>query len=206
MGGEGPAPGFIRQLLARADLVVAADSGYDLARSAGAEPDLLVGDLDSIQGIAEARKLLGAGRITSFDREKDETDTEIGLRVLRERGVASVTIVGGGGGRLDHLIGILRLFERETRPKQWVTSREQVVSIEAEESFGEMLGVTCSFFPVGCETTSMVTTGLRWPLDGLRWRHSDAGISNYGVAEQVTVRMLSGRLLMVRELKEGMHV
>lgn len=206
VGGEGPGAGFIDRILARADFIVAADSGYDLMRSTGVQPDLLVGDMDSIQGFSRAEKLLGVDRIVSFDREKDETDTEIGLRILRERGAKSVTIVGGGGGRMDHLIAILRLFEREDRPKEWITAREQVVCIDAEESFDGMRGVTCSFFPVGEEVATMSSTGLRWPLDGLVWRHRDVGISNYGIEDRVTIRMLSGRLIMVRGLEEGTDV
>lgn len=201
IGGEGPPADRIAPYLEGAGLVVAADSGYDLARSAGCEPSLLVGDMDSIRGFAEAEGRIEAGNIISFDREKDETDTEIGLRLLNERGITSVTLVGGGGGRLDHLIGLLSLFDRELRPKRWLTARELVVSIEEEERFEAMRGVVCSFFPVGEEPATMRSRGLRWELDGLTWKHGDVGISNYAVEDRVTVTMLSGRLIMVRNVE-----
>jgi thiamine pyrophosphokinase len=186
-------------------MIIAADSGYDLSRSAGVEPDLLVGDMDSIADLEGALERL-RGRVERFDRHKDETDTEIGLRLLYERGVRDITIVGGGGGRLDHLLGIVALFEREIRPKRWITRGESVVHIEREETFDNMKGVLCSFFPVGPETATMRTAGLRWPLDGIAWKHGDAGVSNYGVEDQVTVTMLSGQLIMVQSLKETENV
>lgn len=183
-------------------MVVAADSGYDSARSLGIEPDLLVGDMDSIVNWTDAERLL-VGRIERYDREKDETDTEIGLRLLHEKGIADVTIVGGGGGRMDHLLGIVALFERADPPKRWLTVGDEVVRIDEEEIFENMAGVVCSFFPVGDVIATMRSTGLKWPLDGLLWKHGDVGISNCGLDDRVTVTMLSGRLIMVRSQAEN---
>ncbi|HUX21611.1 MAG TPA: thiamine diphosphokinase [Spirochaetia bacterium] len=205
IGGEGPPEGVIGRLVADSDMVVAADSGYDLARSAGVEPDLLVGDMDSIADFAGAMRRL-QGRVERYERQKDETDTEIGLRILHERGFRDITLVGGGGGRMDHLLGIVVLFEREIRPKRWITRGESVVHIEREEIFDNMKGVLCSFFPVGPGMATMRTTGLRWPLDGLSWKHGDAGVSNYGLEDRVTVTMLSGQLIMVQSLMETGNV
>lgn len=202
IGGDGPTAEVVAPYVDVADMIIAADSGYDLARSIGVTPDLLVGDMDSLSGRDDADRRL-RGRIHLFDREKDETDTEIGLRTLRERGIGEVTIVGGGGGRLDHLIGILTLFERRFPPKRWFTAGEEIVYIDGEERFSRMNGVVCSFFPVGDTVTTMRSTGLRWPLDGLSWRHGDFGISNYGINETVTVGMQSGCLIMVRNLQEA---
>lgn len=161
--------------------------------------------MDSIADIGGAEHLLD-GRIKRFDREKDETDTEIGLRILHERGVTDVTIVGGGGGRLDHLLGVVILFERELRPKRWITSGDEVVEIDGEESFENMKGVLCSFFPVGEMPATMLSSGLKWPLDGLVWKRGNAGVSNLGSSDRVTIKMLSGRLIMVRSLRDSGNV
>ncbi len=201
VGGDGPDTELIGKAVERAELVIAADSGYDLACSLGVAVDLLVGDMDSIRRLPESESLSG-DRILAFDRDKDETDTEIGLRLLHERGATDVTIVGGGGGRLDHLLAIMTLFERELRPSRWITANEEVVHIEGQAVFEEMRGVVCSFFPVGDIVCTMRTSGLKWPLDGLSWRHGDVGISNCGVDDRVIVTMLSGRLIMVRNLRE----
>lgn len=202
VGGRGPAPHLIGPRLEGAKMVVAADSGYELARSLGAQPDLLVGDMDSIATIP-AESEFPASKIIAYDRDKDETDTEIGLRVLREHGISDVTIVGGGGGRLDHLLAIAALFERELCPRRWITEYDEVVLIDQEAIFEDMRGVVCSFFPVGEEAATMHSLGLKWPLDGLRWKHGDAGVSNVGIEDRVTVAMSSGRLIMVRGLPEN---
>ena len=205
IGGEGPSGAGVEEAINDAGFVVAADSGYDLARSLGVMPDLLVGDMDSIAHLSEAEGRLD-GKIERYDPLKDETDTEIGLRTLHERGFTEVTIIGGGGGRLDHLLGIVGLFDRVLRPKRWLTASEEVVHIEGFESFSGMKDVVCSFFPVGPEPARMTSSGLKWPLDGLEWRHGDSGVSNVGVSDRVTVTMLQGRLIMVRNMGESTNV
>ncbi len=200
-GGNGPPRAYAEAIVRSADMVVAADSGWDLARSMGANPELVMGDMDSIRDPEILRKL-SPERVLTFDVEKDETDTEIGLRYLHEHGISDVTVIGGGGGRLDHLIGILALFDRETPPSRWLTERDEVLSIEGHMTLTGMLGKACSFFPAGIGPCTMRTTGLRWPLDNLRWTHGDVGISNFGVHDIVTIEMLSGRLIMVRALLE----
>ena len=200
-GGDGPPRVFVEEALRNAAMIIAADSGWDLARSMGANPEMVLGDMDSIRDTQGLREL-PPERILSFDSEKDETDTEIGLRYLHEHGFPEVTLIGGGGGRLDHLIGILSLFDREIRPRRWLTERDEVLSIDGSLTLTGMLGKPCSFFPAGPDPCTMRTTGLRWPLDHLRWTHGDVGISNYGIQDTVSIEMLGGRLIMVRALTE----
>lgn len=201
-GGEGPARARIEEALESARFVIAADSGWDLAREMGVTPDLVVGDMDSIR----ERHILDAlprERVRVFDPEKDETDTEIGLRLLFERGATDVTLVGGGGGRLDHLIGILATFDRDVRPTRWVTRTDEVRSVEGSFRIDGVRNQTLSFFPVGAGPWRMRSSGLRWPLDALAWIRGDVGISNYGIDDRVNVEMITGRLIMVRSIAEG---
>ncbi len=196
-GGEGPTRSRLAPFLDGVDLVVAADSGLDLARAVGVEPDLVVGDMDSLND--RSLMALYGDRLTVFPPDKDETDTEIGLRFLRERGAARVIVAGGGGGRLAHLVGLLCLFERPSPPRVWLTAREHVELVEGRIAIDGCLGATISFFPVGELAVIERSRGLKWPLDGLTWKRGDAGISNVAAADRVEVELARGRLLMVRE-------
>lgn len=203
-GGEGPERAALEAVIDRNPFVVAADSGIDLARRIGVGPNLLVGDMDSISD----RNILGEypeRSVMIFPEEKDETDTEIGLRLLFEHGCEEVVIAGGGGGRLDHLVGMLALFERVPAPSAWYTRSEEIVLITGSVRVHGTPGERVSFFPVGNETVTMSSSGLRWPLDTLVWRHGDAGISNIAFEGSFYVRMRSGRLLMIRDLDHGAH-
>lgn len=197
VGGKGPRRADAAEAIRGAAYCVAADSGLDLAVSLGLVPDLVVGDMDSL-----SRPSLLEGfppeRVLRFPTDKDETDTEIGLRALRERGYGDVAILGGGGGRLDHLLGVLMLFHRDAPPSLWITDREEIRLIEGECSFEAPAGQTVSLFPWGGPASGMDSMGLRWPLNGLAFQPGHAGISNRVHGGRVRIRVRQGRLLMVR--------
>lgn len=180
-------------------MIVAADSGLDHAARYRIEPDVIVGDFDSLDTHLLESRYARVPRI-QYERAKDHTDTEIGLHYLWKQGADAVTIVGGGGGRLDHLLGIAALFDRERYPRRWITDRDEVAVIDESMEFTAKIGEVVSFFAVGPDTCCMRSRGLRWELTNLRWKRGDAGISNECESERCRVEILSGRLLMVRAL------
>ncbi len=179
--------------------LIAADSGLDFVYERKWKPNLIIGDMDSVSD----RKLLdhyGDVETEIHPREKDCTDTELGLQRLWDIGAEKTTIIGGGGGRLDHLLGIYSLFERSRYPKTWLTDKEIVECTEDVVEFSVNPGTLVSIFPVGNEVCRMKSEGLRWKLDTLEWNRGDSGISNESVAEKCRVEVLSGRLLIIRGL------
>jgi thiamine pyrophosphokinase len=160
-----------------------------------------VGDMDSLPD----RSLLAEfppDRVLLFPPDKDETDTEIGLRILAERGCADVTIAGGGGGRIDHLLAVAALFERERPPRRWVTDREDVRLVDGPVEIAGWEGSTVSLLPVGGEVSGMRSEGLAWPLDGLVFRPGYGGISNRVLSARLRVWPGKGKLLMIRIVRE----
>jgi thiamine pyrophosphokinase len=202
IGGDGPARETIEPLLVCDPRIIAADSGFDLARALGLTPELLVGDMDSVQD-SPALRAFPPERIRRYPPDKDETDTELGLRLFRELGVRQVVLAGGGGGSLAHLLGILALFEREGRPQAWYTAREHVQAVERELILEGCRGQNISLFPLGERVRGMSSRGLKWPLDRLSWSRGDAGVSNLCVDDRVEIRVRDGMLLMVRTLRGG---
>ena len=199
-GGCGPRRADLEPFLAAVGPIVAADSGYDLALALGLRPDLIVGDMDSVRA---AR--LPERRVRRYPRDKEHTDTELGLRALAEFGCDRVVIAGGGGGRLDHLLFIAALFERDTAPLCWITAREHVEAIRGAAAVRGCVGQTVSFLPLSQGAAIKRSEGLRWPLDGLRWRPGGGGVSNVITASPMRVTVAEGALLMIRsfDLRRG---
>lgn len=194
VGGDGPPFSSIGPLLPKYGFVCAADSGYDLARSWGLVPDLIVGDMDSIRDPAS----LPAGVETLvFPRDKDDTDTELGLTILRKRGYGPIAIAGGGGGRLDHLLAIRAAFERPGGPDEWLTGSDYVVRISEAGEFSARPGAIVSVFPLSGGASGMGSVGLKWPLEGLSWDASRYGVSNEAPTGLFSVTPGSEPLLVV---------
>lgn len=201
IGGAAPEYKAVELELADAEIIVAADSGFDSAIKMGIRPDIIIGDMDSIQ----SKSILDSypqEKIIRFSKDKDKTDTELGFSYLMEKNFDKVVIIGGGAGRMDHFLGIVFLFDRVLSPDIWYTHSTKFQKITGNTKVYSMKGRTVSFFPVGSDECQMKSKGLKWPLNNLVWNRGDMGISNIAVDDPFSIEMIKGRLIMVSQLRE----
>ena len=216
-GGEGPVTEQILCIMREAQilsgdklLLVAADSGLLLAEKAGLKSDWIIGDMDSL-GIEESRlAAYPAEKILRFPEDKDFTDTELAFSLLREKGCKRIWIIGGGGGRLDQLLGLRSLFERNDPPERWITAAEDIRCLEAlqrHEIFvpSELVVSSAhndplfpvSVFPLGNGPWNAESSGLKWSLSGLPWRRDFIAISNEAPDGIFSISAIYGRFLVL---------
>lgn len=100
-------PNGITEHPKKEDLVIAADAGLCNARLCGAAPSVVLGDFDSL-GEPDVSADVEVLRVPA---EKDDTDTQLAVRVALERGADELVIVGGLDGRLDHTLSLLAILE-----------------------------------------------------------------------------------------------
>lgn len=167
-------------------LVVAADSGLHCAESFGYVPDVIIGDMDSIDTSRLAR--YPSVRQMVYEKDKDDTDTVLALQEAVRRGADMLLLCGGDGGRIDHLLGIVKQFERFPAPDLWFC-REQIIlhlcsGNPAIPAVLELPAVQCrehlSVFPVRSKqgVYRLRSEGLVWPLDCVDWEHGGFSLSN----------------------------
>jgi thiamine pyrophosphokinase len=196
IGGEGPDAELCARLAAASDIIAAADSGLVRAENAGLRPDWIIGDMDSLDD--ESRlDAYPHDRVVRFHHDKDFTDTELAVDLLFEKGCDQVTIAGGGGGRLDHTLAIAALFERERYPQCWFTAREEIYVVSNEFHCNAKKTDVVSVFPLGTGPWKAQSTGLKWQLASAQWRRGFFGISNAAETESFTIRVLTGRFLVL---------
>jgi thiamine pyrophosphokinase len=206
-GGDAPPLSRLESRLAEFGLVCAADSGLDTLVAWGIAPDIIVGDMDSVSSPSLVERFPLAKLIIE-PRDKDLTDTELGISALFARGATRVVLAGGGGGRLDHLLAIRAIFERRgpgRRPCEWHSAREALYLVEEGRSLelNARAGCTVSVFPLAVGAAGMRSTGLKWPLDGLRWGPGDSGVSNLALDGPFRVAAGMGDLLVVVLMDAG---
>lgn len=199
IGGEAPPRSALAPLFSSFRAVCAADSGLEVLHDWGLEPTLIVGDMDSLTR-PELLTCYPEARIVRAERAKDETDTEMGIRLLAESGEREIILAGGGGGRLDHLLALRALFERRPRPREWWTARERVVLADRPFEAAVPKGSIISVFPLATGAKGMKSSGLRWPLEGLSWGPGDFGVSNEAVDGRIRVVPGEGDLLVILPL------
>jgi thiamine pyrophosphokinase len=188
--------------IARADRIIAADSGATTAVRYGYIPTTVVGDLDSLNAdLQQQLRELGSQFIQAAV-EKDETDTELAVQVAIEQGASAITLLGAiGGVRFDHTVAnILLLTGFETIPiciidgpsTCWLLRGPGRSTIDGQA--GDLL----SLLPLTSEAIGVHTSGLYYALHGeTLYFGKPRGVSNVLTQERAEVSLESGMLLII---------
>lgn len=190
--------------------VVAADGGARHADALGVTIDRWVGDGDSLDPTALATLEAAGVPVERARSDKDETDTELAIRAALGMGADGIVVLGAlGGSRIDHAlanIGLLALPELSGRPAVILDASARITLLEAPDRDGNAVGTTLvgrvgdlvSLLPHGAAVTGVTTAGLVYPLDDEALpAGTPRGLSNVIEAQGATVRLRSGRLLIV---------
>jgi thiamine pyrophosphokinase len=182
--------------------VIAADGGAEL----GGPVDLLVGDLDSIS----AETLAGIKRVERHEVEKDASDLELALTAALRLEPERILVLGGAGGRLDHLLGSLLILAAEPYAGVQVDAQigaAAVHVVRGERTLSGEPGELISLFAVHGPVSGVVTEGLVYPLRAeMLEPGSSRGLSNVFAAWEARISLERGVLLAVRPSGNAMAV
>jgi thiamine pyrophosphokinase len=158
IGGECETSGIPSDIFDGA-FIIAADSGYDTAKKLGVVPHLLVGDMDSISEVPSDVE------IYRVKAEKDDTDTMLAISIARSRGADEIILVGGGGGRLDHLLSNIFMLEsladEGIRHRMYDGINEAFVLSDGEVTLRKLGGY---FGLIAIEDSTVSASGCKYPL------------------------------------------
>ncbi len=196
------------------DFAVAADAGFSACLELGIHPDLLVGDFDTF-GREKIQSYLSDPkyRIEIHRPEKDETDTELAFRRIREAGFCEVDVLGALGGRLDHEISNIHLLVHEMRKglqANCYDAKNRIYILDSEQkneynfSRSRQYGTYVSFLPITERVKGITLTGFKYPLqdkDISIFNNPSLCVSNE-ILEETAVISLKEGILMCIESKD----
>jgi len=199
LSGKGPEK--IPPQVTKAELCVAADGGAELAARLGIRPNLVVGDFDSLSPQTDMEPM----EIEKHPADKDESDAELAMKAAKRMGSWTWTVVGGSGGRFDHVLGLLHLARLYPEWKQWWLEEDVVYFLRKDEELflkgrpGMRLSVFCHS---DREKASLESKGLKWRLDELDWIRR-VSLSNELADNEIRLRVLHGMFLVIRPLEDA---
>lgn len=198
LGGDLPGTELLSRCVQQADLTIAADRGLEAFAKAGITPDILLGDMDSV----DEETLTAMQNLTQVERLpviKDDTDGVHALDVALQKGATEITILGALGGRMDHALANLMLLVRAHRGGAKAQILDEHVHIERVDGCSEILGAkgdTVSLLPLG-EAKGVTLTGFFYPLEDHALDSSyPLGMSNVVTEERACITVREGDLLM----------
>jgi thiamine pyrophosphokinase len=193
-------------LMRPGDLVIAADGGAALALQMGIQPQVVIGDMDSLP--AELRgKLEALGcQFVCHPERKDETDTELAIRYALQRDAQELVLLGATGSRLDHTLAnvfLLALPELRGKNARIVAGSSEVWLLRDSLELKGKPGDIVTLLPLGQDAIGVDSEGLEYALRGDALRFGLArGVSNIMTSTRARISLRQG-LLLVFHLSKG---
>ena len=199
--------GFLADQIERADepLIICTDGAAERMRELGRVPDMIVGDMDSVDEATLAYFERKGSRIVRYAVEKDETDTQIALEHAFEIDPEAIRIYGALGGRIDHAlanISLLVMCLKRGIDAKIVNSDCELFVIDGPCVIDGKKGDTVSLLPMSSEVRGITLEGFEYPLTEATMEIGvPYGISNQLAGTRGTISVESGYLLVIRQMK-----
>jgi thiamine pyrophosphokinase len=193
---------YFAGIIRLADKIVAADGGARHLREMNIIPDLVIGDLDSMD--KETLVFLEKHNVTLIRHpvDKDATDTELAVQWAMENNATSITLLGVTGTRIDHTLANIFFLEKITRAgvlcKIIDDNNEIHLLVDKIELKGEP-GDFLSIIPITQTAGGITITGVDFPLDNAGIpMGSSLGISNRFSETTARISIKSGMAVVTK--------
>lgn len=177
----------------RPDVVICADGGYRLAQQSGIKPDLVVGDLDSLQD----EQIEKGVEIRRYPREKNLSDFELAMQAAVDMAPEKVYVYGALGGRIDHELTNILLLASTRYHAIFIEEGVEIHGIHERLVLRNRKGFLCSLLALGGPCHVMDMRGFQYALHDELLHPSSRGLSNTITEDEATISLKSGSLIAV---------
>lgn len=186
------------------DFVIAVDGGLGYCGILNVEPDIIIGDFDSVSdGEREAIATLEQEipeRIIRLKPEKDDTDMLAALKFALEKGYTEFRIYAATGGRFDHTLANIQclLYLKNHGATGYLVDGTGMILVLQNEAvhFNKNLEGYLSLFALGKEAKGVTIQGMKYTLDNYTMKNDfPIGISNEFIGEESVISVEDGELV-----------
>lgn len=184
--------------------IIAVDKGLEALYQLDVAPNHVVGDFDSVDAnILQTFKNNTKIVFHTYNPEKDNTDTDIALKLAIELKSSTITIIGALGKRFDHALAnihILKSCLSARIPCQILDKCNRiylvndVISLYKDKIYGKYI----SLIPLTTEVTGLTLKGFKYPLENACLSiGTSLGVSNEMLESVATIELKSGILIVI---------
>lgn len=184
------------------DFIISADKGYDTALSLGIDPDLAVGDFDSLGEVPDTENVI------VLPVRKDMTDVGYAVDQGFERGYTEFVVYGAVGGMLDHTFANVVIAHDVARRggKAVLIGEGFCLTVIRDSSieFDARQNGRISVFALGGTAEGVDIRGLSYEVEDMTVKCTDhIGVSNAYVGQKACISVRQGDLLVVWQAEES---
>lgn len=186
------------QAMAKKATILAVDGGIRYCLKLEIQPNILLGDWDSVSQIDFQLAKKTTSKILTYPKEKDKTDLELALDYGVSKNYSPIYIFGALGSDLAHSQANILLLTKypEDINISIIHGNQEIFMIKKNHTIRAKKGAKLSLIPISKECKGITTEGLRYSLtNGTLFRSYTLGNSNVFTHPQAKITYSTGILL-----------
>jgi len=199
-GGNAPGNQLVQDRAAHASRIIAADKGACYCLDAGVIPDIVVGDMDSIDSRSLEKLHEYNVELEEHSTDKDQTDTQLALDLAVRGGADKVEILAACGDRFDHSLANVHLLYRARSlgvPAVILSTTQRIFLVDKEIFLRGSKGLTISLLPLTMRADGIYLSGFLYDLENASMEIGNPyGISNTITSDKARISINNGVLIV----------
>ena len=188
------------------DHIIGVDGALKFCKEQNIVPTRIVGDFDTLDPeILTWYQTHTQIEIRQFNPVKDATDTQIAIELAMELGSRKITLVGGTGTRLDHVLGNIQslyLALEKGVDCEILDEHNRIRLIQGEYRIkkAEQYGKYVSLIPFTTDVNGVTLEGLKYPVQDQHFTVQGSGgfgVSNEIAADEARISLRQGIFIMI---------
>ncbi|MTI69945.1 MAG: thiamine diphosphokinase [Firmicutes bacterium] len=193
---------LIKENLEGVNSIICADGGAKLLFKNEIIPNIIIGDLDSIDNELVDYYKYKEVSFKTFPRKKDKTDLELSIDYALSLGAKDITIIGATGSRLDHTIANVMLlypiFKKGVAAKI-VDNNNEILLVSKSAKITKTGNNYVSLIPLFKDAEGVTLKGFEYETKKLDFKFgSTFGISNKLKEKEGIIEIKSGICLLIK--------